>query len=297
MKSKKIVALIVAFAAFMAVATSGLAAVTSTTTTYLNDKVEVTAVVEAEAGKEVTYLVADSDGDIVYIDQKTATGGTATFEYKIAKNKIPDLVTDVKLGTDGNVAVNGGTKELEFDKVRVTKDAGVESVKFYTESACATEVTDLTLGNADKLYAAVEVKETTHELVSVSINGNDQEVAAVYEVTMGDELVVTTKEKDVTPDIVVDEVVVDSSDIELDETDENRAYVEDTVNYDVKDFALKITGNPENAGIVVGDTFYEALKGGAAEYDPNKIYAVRIITKKGETITGSPVYNNNVVND
>ena len=42
MKSKKIVAMIVAFAAFMAVATSGLAAVTTTTEYYIIKRISTT---------------------------------------------------------------------------------------------------------------------------------------------------------------------------------------------------------------------------------------------------------------
>ena len=76
MKSKKIIAMIVAFAAFMAVATSGLAAATvETKTTYnLEDTSKVYVEVDvtsAAAGKEVTYLVKTSK-EIVYIDQQTA---------------------------------------------------------------------------------------------------------------------------------------------------------------------------------------------------------------------------------
>ena len=66
MKSKKIVALIVAFAAFMAVATSGLAAVTTTTTYNAEDATKVLVDVEVTGvSGEVTYLVKDVMGQII----------------------------------------------------------------------------------------------------------------------------------------------------------------------------------------------------------------------------------------
>ena len=99
MKSKKIVAMFVALLTFMAVATSGLAAVT-TTTTYntVSDRVEVKVdVTEATSSSEVTYLVKSND-EIVYIDQQTADeNGKVSFDYKIAKNKIVNLSTSVQL--------------------------------------------------------------------------------------------------------------------------------------------------------------------------------------------------------
>ncbi|MBQ6894436.1 MAG: hypothetical protein IJN40_02960 [Clostridia bacterium] len=288
MKSKKIVALIVAFAAFMAVATSGLAA--TTTTTYLGEKVSVKAEIAAETGKEVTYLVK-SGNEIVYIDQQTAKDSKAVFNYKVAKNKIVDLTTDVQFGTNGTAftaeALTG--KELLFSKVEVTKDAGVNSVKFYSDEALTTEVTDLTLGNAETevLYAVVDV-DSKYELVAVKINNVAQDnVDGKYAVRMGDKIDVTTKLAYVAPKVEADTTVIEK----IPAVDAEYA---DTTKYAVNNFAIKVTaGTPTKVGVLVGDmetgSFYPALTVDDAPYNANDVYAVRIITAAGKVIEGSVV--------
>lgn len=94
MKSKKIIAVVVALASMLAMATSGLAA---TTTTYDGDYVQVTANVPATAGEQVTYLVKGQTGvsgnadKIVYIDQVTAGANGADFSYKIARSYLSSV--------------------------------------------------------------------------------------------------------------------------------------------------------------------------------------------------------------
>ena len=154
MKSKKIIAMIVAFAAFMAVATSGFAAVT-TTTTYneIADKVVVDVdVTEATPDSEVTYLVK-SNGDIVYIDQKTAdASGNVGFDYKIAKTKIAGLATDVKFGTNGSAAITD-TTALYLADVTATTDSNA-TIAFYTDANCETLIGDAAIvGSEDVIYA------------------------------------------------------------------------------------------------------------------------------------------------
>lgn len=285
MKSKKIVALIVAFAAFMAVATSGLAA--TTTTTYLGEKVSVRTEIAAETGKEVTYLVK-SGNEIVYIDQQTAEDNKAVFDYKIAKNKIVDLTTDVQFGTNGTAfttdALEG--KALEFGEVTVNSDAGVADVTFHTDEACETAAVANTLGTEDEVYAKVELV-SGYVLKSVTVNAAAQDLSGKYLVKKGDTLTIVTEAQVVTPEVEADNTVIESL-LPVD------AEYADETKYKVNNFAIKVVaGAPTKVGILVGDeatgSFYPALTVDDAPYNANDVYAVRIITAAGEVINGSVV--------
>ena len=286
MKSKKIVALIVAFAAFMAVATSGLAA--TTTTTYLGEKVAVRAEIDAETGKEVTYLVRNSAGDIIYIDQKPAASGKAVFDYKIAKDKIEDLVTSVQFGTNGTAFTDDALKgkDLAFGDVTVVSDAGVADVTFHTDPQCESDVVANTLGTEDEVYAKVEVADG-FVLNSVTINASAQDLSGKYLVKKGDVLTIATAEQVVNPKVETDSTVV-----------ENYAPVDnkyaDAEKYSVATYAIKVVaGAPTKVGLLVGDeatgSFYPALTYNNEPYNANDVYAVRIITDAGEVINGTVV--------
>ena len=293
MKSKKIVALIVAFAAFMAVATSGLAA--TTTTTYLGDKVTVSTTIAAQDGKEVTYLVKSGD-QIVYIDQQTADGDSVTFEYKIDKLKLVDYASTVQFGTNGTAfdAAALENKDLLFDGVTVNSDAGVKAVTFHTEATCAdaSAVEFEKIGNGDNVWAKIELNDN-YELATVTVNTVDvKDDGFIYKVAMGDTLAITTIANDVDPDVVIDNTIVQGGTATIVPDDENKTYVEDTSTYKVNDFTLKITGSPVNAGIVVDDDFFKAeFAPGETSYNPNKVYAVRIIDLAGNQINGDAVYD------
>lgn len=166
MKSKKIVAMIVAFAAFMAVATSGLAAVTTTTEYYINDinKVSVeVAVTSAAAGSEVTYLVETTAGTILYIDQQTANeNGAVNFNYKIAKDKVIDAnySASVKFGTDGTSVVWDEDDNVNFSAV--SADANDHAtITFYTDEACSDGMIsgNAYVGTEDTIYAKIAVDD------------------------------------------------------------------------------------------------------------------------------------------
>ena len=110
MKSRNLKAIFasVLTVALLATAMTGFAATVTTTSTYNagDGKVAVvTNVTDATANSEVTYLVKNGEGDIVYIDQDTAANGAVSFEYKIAQNKIADYATTVKFGTDASDAL------------------------------------------------------------------------------------------------------------------------------------------------------------------------------------------------
>ncbi len=282
MKSKKIVALIVAFAAFMAVATSGLAA--TTTTTYLGEKVSVRTEIAAETGKEVTYLVK-SGNEIVYIDQQTAKDNKAVFDYKIAKNKIVDLTTDVQFGTNGTAfttdALEG--KALEFGGVTVNSDAGVADVTFHKDKDCDTAAVANTLGTEDEVYALVTLN-AGYEIDTVKIGEEEQNKDGKYLVKKGDVLTIITKQSVVAPKVEADDMVIE--DTVVPEGEEPI----DTSKYAVKTVAMKITGAPQYVGVVVGDTLYRALPGVSGVYSADAVYAVRIITDKNDVIDNYELY-------
>jgi hypothetical protein len=269
----------------MAVATSGLAA--TTTTTYLGDKVSVKAEIDAETGKEVTYLVK-SGNEIVYIDQQTAKDSKAVFNYKVAKNKIVDLTTDVQFGTNGTAftaeVLEG--KELLFGAVNVEKDNGVAGVTFHTDAACETAAVANTLGTEDEVYAKVELV-SGYVLKSVAIGKTAQDLSGKYLVKKGDTLTIVTELQVVEPTVTSDATVIDGTYVPEDDKDAD--YVKNPENYEIKNIAMKITGAPKTVGVVVGEgddaVLYKAMPGKSGVYDPDTIYAVRIITKLGEIIS------------
>lgn len=104
---KKIAALTAAVTLVGSFAVGASAVGISTTTTYVqgseNQKVAVTATVtDAGSEVEVTYYATNSSGDVVYVDQDTAsTAGSATFNYVTAA---ANLKSDVKVGYTGATA-------------------------------------------------------------------------------------------------------------------------------------------------------------------------------------------------
>jgi len=285
MKSKKILAMIVAFAAFMAVATSGFAAVT-TTTTYneIADKVVVDVDVdEATPGSEVTYLVK-SGNDIVYIDQKTADEtGAVGFDYKIAKNKIVDLSTDVKFGTNGSAAITD-TTALYLADVTATDD-GNATIAFYTDAACENLIGDAAVvGNKDTIYAKVTVDDG-FEIDTVS-GLEETATADVYKVT-ANAVAVTTKSTYVAPEVQLptDEGLADMMSEATTAKDSEGNDVE-AVQYTQ---VLKVIGQPKEVGVEYNGYSYKALTNGGA-YESGKLYAVRIIVSKDVVIDTLPTY-------
>lgn len=286
MKSKKIIAMIVAFAAFMAVATSGFAAV-STTTTYnqLTDKVVVDVdVTEATEGSEVTYLVKNSDDIIVYIDQKTADEyGAVGFDYKIAKDKIEDLETTVKFGTNGDKAITD-TTALVLNDVIVTKDANVTAITFYKDATCAEEIgAEAVVGTEDVIYAKVEVA-SGYEIDQVSglVDGSGD----VYKV-QGTAISVTTKATKVDPGVET------PADVEIPEV-ENETVEVDGKPVEVKTVTkvLKVVGQPTEVGVIYNGVEYPALNvGGESKFTTeNGLCAVRIIVGKDVVVDGLQAY-------
>ncbi len=104
---KKIAALTAAVTLVGSFAVGASAVGISTKTTYVqgsdNQKVAVTATVtDAGSEVEVTYYATNSSGDVVYVDQDTAsTAGSATFNYVTAA---ANLKSDVKVGYTGATA-------------------------------------------------------------------------------------------------------------------------------------------------------------------------------------------------
>lgn len=175
MKCKKIAAMIVASATFMAFATSGFAASVTTTTTYnkISDKVVVDVnVTGAQTGKEVTYLVKSKDtgNKIVYIDQKTATDGKVNFNYKVAKSDITKLGATVQFGTDGTEAITG-YGDIQFTTPGVTCPNA--TITFYSDNLCENAITGtLALGTNETVYAKV-VPADKYQVDAVKVNGSE----------------------------------------------------------------------------------------------------------------------------
>jgi len=287
MKSKKIVAMFVALVTFMAVATSGLAA-TRTTTTYSLDKVTVVAEVDAEAGSEVTYLVTNSDGDIVYIDQQTATSGIAAFSYKIATNKIEKLRTNVQLGTNGNIDVDsdGNTgKILEFAGVEVTGN-NIKSVEYFLDEACTSAAENM-LGNNPEQSIFVKIIPFSGYNITNVTGGVDATFAAtqaVVKCNMGATVNVATEKIVSMPSIETWSFDYDEAanggktaeEIGIPESEEETE-VKDGVSYVAKTTFFKVSGETnEDFGVIYDGEKYSANPNGAG------YYAVRIIVNGTE---------------
>jgi hypothetical protein len=296
MKSKKIIAMIVAFAAFMAVATSGFAAVTTTTTyNQVADKVVVNVdVTEATPGSEVTYLVKNSEGQIVYIDQKTATDGAASFDYKIAKGKITDLITDVKFGTNGAAITD--TTPLYLANVAATTDANA-TIAFYKDAECETLIGDAAVvGTEDVIFAKVTVADG-FEIDSV-VGLEETATANVYKVA-ANAVSVTTKATVVAPgvtDAPADAVVNNGDEIEEDMEINGETVAVKTVTK-----VFKVVGTPSEVGVKIGDDEYPAYaydssaeNGQGAKFtSADGLCAVRVIVGKEVVIDGLEPYFKN----
>ena len=284
MKSKKIIAMIVAFATFMALATSSFAAVT-TTTTYneIADKVVVDVeVTEATPSSEVTYLVK-SNGQIVYIDQKTAsTEGKVDFDYKIAKDKIVGLATDVKFGTNGAAAITD-TEALVLNNVTVQKDANVTAIVFYKDAACEELIGDAAVvGTEDVIYAKVTVAEGFEiDQVSGLVDGSGD----VYKV-QGTAISVTTKATKVDPGVQAPE------DAQIDPVEKEMEIDGETVVVKEYTTVLKVVGTPTEVGVEYDGEKYPALNlDGATNFtDTNGLCAVRIIVGADVVVDGLEPY-------
>ncbi len=213
MKSKKIIAMIVAFAAFMAVATSGLAAVTTTTEYNLTDpsKVSVDVTVNsAAAGSEVTYLVEAGKDNIVYIDQQTADeDGKAFFNYKIAKDKLVNngYAATVMFGTDGT-AFNWEGNDFAFAAVDTNTDNANVTIKFYDNAGCSDgELENPRVGTKDEIYAKIFYDSENYTIKSVAglISTGTANVYKVDKSNLENISVETEKvEKEPTADVVLE---------------------------------------------------------------------------------------------
>ncbi len=286
MKSKKIIAMIVAFAAFMAVATSGLAAVT-TTTTYNADAEKVLVevnVTDASENSEVTYLVKNGE-NIVYIDQKPANGtGAVNFTYRIDKDDIADLKTTVKFGTNGAKSIDD-TKPLDLanKNVVINGDEGSAIVELSSVQDFAQGKEVAVIGNADTTYVRVTAVGE-YKVDSVTIGGVPQnDISGTFTMLGNQPIVVTTSKKEVTPSVSVEtitETIEFENDADADAEIINAEGMVSTIAF------VKPTGSPNVIGVKVGDDIYPALNvDKTTTYNPNTIYAVRIIDKDTVTLT------------
>jgi len=165
----------------------------ATTTSYdwavdsENPEVTITSTVNAangDAGKQVTYLVADADKNIKFIDQQAIASKKATFTFKARNNDIFGGTVTAKFGTDTGADITlptfTFTKEADLDE---DGEMDTYDVDYFTTDAvgCSkidvpeeirdefTEATEivygqLTSGDATEFGATVKIGETTYEL-------------------------------------------------------------------------------------------------------------------------------------
>lgn len=282
MKSSKLKATLAAVSAIavMASASTSFAAV-NTTATYntTTDKVDVVATVsELTPNKEVTYLVKNGE-TIVYIDQATLdNNGAATFAYKIAKNKIPDLQTAVTYGTDGSVPAPAADN---LGLGNVTGSATNATIEYYTDEACSADKkiadTSVVAGKGETIYAKI-TPETGYEIKTVTIGETAQtEIKNVYSLTAGQTITVTTKEKTTTPVVVTTQPTVDKDVTEF----EGKAVKASVTT------VLSVTGNADEYGVLF--TVNGELTAFPAVAGENKYAAVRILTTDDKEISSTNV--------
>lgn len=298
MKCKKIAAMIVASATFMAFATSGFAASVTTTTTYnkISDKVVVDVnVTGAQAGKEVTYLVKSKDtgNKIVYIDQKTATDGTVNFNYKVAKSDITTLGATVQFGTDGTEAITG-YGDIQFTTPEVTYSNA--TITFYRDPLCENAITGTpAFGTNETVYAMV-VPADNYEVKSVKVNDNAVEAnsSGVYTITNANTIVVETSLKVVTPDVKVPEDITYDKDIIAPEGGDIKFNGETLSNVITKTTILKVVGAPKEVGVEYNGTKYPAFNMDGGKFtDTTGLCAVKIIVPAGTVIEVTPYHIDN----
>lgn len=284
MKSSKLKATLAAVSAIavMASASTSFAATVTTSSIYNtgdSKKVSVTATVNgAEADKEVTYLVKSGE-TIVYIDQATATNGTATFAYKIDKSKLADdLSAEVKFGTDSTTNTNfDGTTALGFGKVEAKGDDNV-TITYWKDAECTNEqISESTMyaaGAGETIYAKVTVNvPSKYEIASAVINGVDKGTNGIYALKAGETITVTTKAKTTTPVVVTTKPTVDNDVKEFEGKEVNASVT--TV--------LNVTGTADEYGVLY--TVNGELTAFPAAAGTNNYAAVRILTTDNETIT------------
>lgn len=132
MKKNFIKYLACALVAVMILGTTAFAA-TTTTTTYKGEYITVsTQVTGATDDEQVTYLVHDSadadiaDDEIIYINQKAATEGTATFDYKVVKGSPLPSGTKVIAGSTSGAALATAGDNIDPLTVTVVNNTDLE---------------------------------------------------------------------------------------------------------------------------------------------------------------------------
>lgn len=286
MKSKKIIALIVVFAAFMAVATSGLAAVTTTTTYNTSDASKIAVTVNVDGvTDEVTYLVK-SGTQIVYIDQQTAKDNEVEFNYKISKEKMSGLSTSVQFGTNGT-AIGNYEEALPFNQV-TTSNGGAE-VTYYRDDAASDAVSQdlVAYGNnvEDVLYAKVVFDTASKEIDWEQTTGLVQGVGNVFKVN-GTSVSVVLKDTVVDPGVSAPE----GSELTIKSSAEPVTKPDGTIiKTESHTKLIKPVGTPKEIGVAYDGYKYPAMAENGT-YDPNKVYAVRIITEENEVVDLVPYY-------
>ncbi len=308
MKCKKIVAMIVALASFMAFATSGFAATITTTTTYntgtdkANIAVNVTGI--AAGTTQVTYLAKSTKStnpeNIIYIDQQPVVDDAVAFSYKVAKGLLeePGTAAEVLFGADGNALAGvTPTGAVKIDNIEVTYDADAVTVENAKALIGVGETISLTLTPKPN-YEVVSVKIGDTEkydgsnLVIDGIKAGDTVVIKTQEVLAGegyDKIVIESKPDATNPDETVSGTIADLNNDNA-ELDLSKFKAQTTI--------FKPTGNVSKISVRVPkadgkyDEYvaYSGISNGeaVATYQAGTYYAVRVLYPDGTDVTTTP---------
>jgi len=154
-----------ALVAVMLLGTTAFAA-TTTTTTYDGEYITVSTTVTGATGDEqVTYLVHNSadadiaDSEIVYINQKPATSGSATFDYKVAMTdaEAPNMATKIISGSTSGAALATAGDNIDLENIVIDNQTGEDGIYTLSKAWIGTEdEATLTLVDGNWLVNDVE---------------------------------------------------------------------------------------------------------------------------------------------
>jgi len=179
-----------ALVAVMLLGTTAFAATTTTTTydgTYITATTQVTG---ATGTEQVTYLVHNSadadiaDDEIVYINQKPAVDGAATFIYKVAFDEEAVAPTGTKIiaGSTSGAALATANDNIDLAEVEIVNSTDVADAELYT-------VSQNWLGTEDTATLTITATDATYKVNDVEYTGAvTVEKGQTYTITKGEEI-------------------------------------------------------------------------------------------------------------
>lgn len=140
-KMKAIITLTLVVCLLLTSGVSAFAATYTYSTQYTVDNGKVATRVVAKAASvtgEVTYYATNGDGDIVYIDQKTASDNSANFEYIADSSDV--VISNMKFG---------GTNESASQVVGSEDSEGYYTVNVYNDADQSEKPQPITTGKVE----------------------------------------------------------------------------------------------------------------------------------------------------